>query len=344
MILKKVTQYKFNLRPTQSPTYFNLSHHLQELGWSHTSFKYWAHFTEKHFDFYQPAAEALEFKHLLAELVTQYCPHIMPLTFTINDNNWPLVLNQMADTFYNDGVKHFDQLHDLAWILKPSMLNNGQHIKIFQKLSEIEQHFLNPQRMGGEQVIQQYLQPHLLQGPKLGHKFSIRMLVVLTNYAGAYLYPQGYFNVGLKPYPYNDFTDICPHLTNEHLNDPMLNVVQIPTQQYELFKGIYPEIKTSVNAVIGALQQLHSQAFIKNQTPNIAIFGFDFMVDKDLKVWLLEANHAPCFPIDAAHPLQNSLYRHFWKAFIKSFVVPIASNQLQETIDPEIFEVIEEYT
>ena len=318
--------YRFCLRPSQSPTYYNLCHYLIEQGWASTRFNYLAHFSEKNFDFNLPAAECLEFKHLLAQLVKQYCPQVMPITYCINDHNWPIVLNQIADYHYKNDHQLLDEQNDLAWILKPALLNNGQHIKIFQNLSQLEQHYLNNDRLGGEHVLQQYLlNPHLLRGPQLGHKYSIRMFLVLTNNAGAFLYPQGYFNVGLHPYQNKEFTDLRSHLTNEHLKEDELNVVQVPTQQYELFKLFYPQIKAIISAVVQALQQAHPLAFIKERTTKLAIFGFDFMVDDSQRVWLLEANHAPCFPINADHPLQKSLYYDFWQSIITNFVLPIAN-------------------
>ncbi len=51
----------------------------------------------------------------------------------------------------------------------------------------------------------------------------------------------------------------------------------------------------------------------------LAIFGYDFLVDHDMHVWLLEANHGPCFPIDESHPLQKYVYHDFWQTFISSF-------------------------
>ncbi|MGL5741476.1 MAG: hypothetical protein ACRCXC_02450 [Legionella sp.] len=40
------------------------------------------------------------------------------------------------------------QWANAPWILKPSMLNNGQHIHLFHDLNAIEAHFLSSQRMG----------------------------------------------------------------------------------------------------------------------------------------------------------------------------------------------------
>lgn len=338
---KKYGSYRFCLRPAQSPTYQNLCHYLSEQGWTRTHFNRLAHLSEQNFHFHPPAAECLEFKHLLAKLVARYCPQAMPVTFRINDQNWPMVLSQIADEYYRQENQLLDQMNNLAWILKPALLNNGQHIKIFQKLSQIEQHYLSANRLGGEHVLQQYLmQPHLLKGPQHGHKYSIRMFVVLTSSGGAYLYPNGYFNVGLHPYQMHDFTDIRSHLTNEHLSENELNVVQIRTQQYELFKPFYPEIKTIVSSVINGLQQVHPQVFLAESAPTLALFGFDFMVDDAMKVWLLEANHAPCFPIDEDHPLQKSLYYDFWQAIIASFIVPIAMQQPEAFNEYQLFEAV----
>lgn len=338
---KKARSYRFFLRPAQSPTYYNLCHYLSEQGWTSTRFNALAHFSEKNFQFHPPAAECLEFKHLLAKLVSHFSPQVMPFTYCINDQNWTLILSQLADKYYRHGNQLLDELNHLAWILKPALLNNGQHIKIFKKLSQLEQHYLSANRLGGEHVLQQYLlQPHLLKGPQQGHKYSIRMFVVLTNYSGAYLYPQGYFNVGLHPYQTNDFTDIRSHVTNEHLSDDEFNVVQIRTQQYELFKPFYPQIKAIVSSVISGLQQLHPQAFVNDQVQTLAIFGFDFIVDNEMKIWLIEANHAPCFPISDDHPLQNSLYYDFWQAIINSFVIPIVKKLPVDSIQYQPFETV----
>jgi hypothetical protein len=334
---KKFCQYHFCL--PHSPTYYNLCKYLHEQGWLSTKFKSRANLSEKNFLFYSLAAECLEFKNLLAKLVAQYCPQVMPVTFCINDENWPEVLNQIAKEYYDPD--NLDQINHLAWILKPALLNNGQHIKIFQHLHELKQHYLNANRLGGEHVLQQYLiQPHLLKGPEQGHKYCIRMFVILTNYAGAYLYPNGYFNVALHPYKTNEFTDLRSHLTNEHLQEGELNVVQIPTQQYDLFKSLYPQIKAIISATITGLQKLHPAAFICEKQRTLAIFGFDFIVDSGNRVWLLEANHGPCFPTSDEHPLQASLYYDFWQAVITSFVMPITKNQATESIFYHPFEIV----
>ncbi len=326
--LKKFRKNYFYLRVAQSPTYFNLAKFLRARGWRSARFNWRADFGERNFQFNQQVAEQLEFKHLLAQLVSQYCPQIMPVTYCINDQNWATILQQVSDKYYARDHQLQDQVDGLLWILKPALLNNGQNIKIFQKLSQLEQHYLSSDRLGGEHVLQQYVdQPHLLKG----HKYSIRMFVVLTTDAGAYLYPHGYFNVAQSPYQPNDFTNLNPHLTNEHLHEDAANVIQIPTQRFDFFPELFEKITKIVTEVASALQQmypqfLHSRAGGNPSNP-LAIFGFDFLVDANKHVWLLEANHGPCFPVDPNHPLQKYLYDEFWQAFIDSFVLPIAERK-----------------
>lgn len=329
MLIKSKT--RFCLRAECSPTYYNLCLYLKEKKWAKTRFPTLAHFSEKNFQFSPIAAEQLEYKDLLARLMMQYCPQVMPPTFCINDSNWQSILQAVAI--------RFDSKDNWVWILKPAQMNNGQYIKIFQSLGQLERHYLSSKRMGGDHVLQQYLtNPHLLKGPTEGHKYSIRMFVILTNYAGAYLYPEGYFNVALKPYQPCDFTNLRAHLTNEHLQEDTLNVIQIPSKQIQLFKPFYKQIKSIVSTVIQALQRENPEAFVCSKERTLALFGFDFMVDALEKVWLLEANHGPCFPKSAEHPLHQSLYYDFWQDFIASFVNPIATRQVVEQIQYQLFE------
>lgn len=320
--------YKYKLSEERSPSYYNLAKYLRERGWKSTRISALSHFNETQFNFDAQAAQCLEFKNLLAELDQLYAVNAMSKTFSINDQNWPHVLSKLAEEGHP------------SWILKPAMLNNGQNIKIFNKIAEIEKHYLQSSRMGGEHVLQAYIaNPHLIKGPKKGHKYSMRLFVVLTNFSGAYLYPQGYFNIALQPYEAANIDNYAAHLTNEHLQPTQHNVIQIPTSRYaDLFKPLYPQIKTITADIIHALQKKHPQAFQCKSNPALALFGFDFMADSSGKVWLLEANHAPCFPTSETHPLQQSVYHDFWQALIDAFVIPIAEKKYKSPSEMTAFE------
>lgn len=313
---------RFYLNALKSPTYYKVVEFLALRGWKPTPYKWRAHFSEDHFDFSIEISQCLEFKHLLSDFIQNYCPQVMPLTYSINDQNAFEILEK---------IKNKNRI----WILKPSLQNNGQNIKIFENLNEVKKHYSHCDRLGGEHVLQEYiLNPHLLQGPKAGHKYSLRLFVVMTNNSDAYLYPQGYFNVALNPYQVDDFQDQRSHLTNEHLQGHSLNVVQISTSQYPVFKEFYPQIKRILDAIAKALEQHYSP----QKERRLALFGFDFMVDSAMKVWLLEANHGPCFPIDPNHPLQKKVYEPFWHALIESFILPIGYNSQVTYVEDKGFE------
>lgn len=337
---------RFYLRESKSPTFFNIAKFLKKQGWQKSFINFKTHFNEQNFQFDNEAAETLEFKHKLYNLVEKYCRDVMPKSYCINDSNYPFVLWEIAHQYYRcnpssnlNRLNGGDKIDNLVWILKPSLLNNGKHIKIFQSLSEIETHFQQSDRLGGEQVLQCYItNPFLLDE----RKFSIRMFVVLSNYAGAYLYPRGYLNIALHRYKSGNFDDYRCHLTNEHLQEDEPNVIQVPTHKINIFKNFYSPIKSNITKIVQALRYECPQAFICNKNKTIAIFGFDYMLDVNYKPWLLEVNHGPWFPSEESHPLYNHLYQGFFEALISNFVVenPITAKKEMRIGDfePQVFE------
>lgn len=320
------TPLSFSLNPLHSPTFQNLAHYLAEAGWHSVNQDARPAFHEGHFDFDTKACEQLEYKHLLAELISEDCSDLMPETYCINDDNWPELLSVLL----SQGIQG-------PWILKPALLNNGQSIQLFTSLDEVLRHYSTPKRLGGAHVLQRYIDnPQLLRG---AHKYSMRVFVVLTNYAGAFIYPRGYCNVALTPYSPGDYSNKAAHLTNEHLGDESLGIVQIPSERFDFFPEVFLAIKTTLFRVMTAHAKKHSGILnLDSPARRLAIFGFDFMRDANQRLWLLEANHGPCFPVHATHPLYNWLYKDFWQDFIVSFVEPIARQSPSDAIQYRSFE------
>ena len=301
----------FRLDGNQSPTHLNLARLLTEQGWQAGNISDTAFVDDSWLHFSSLISETLEYKHLLAAfLQSTELDYLMPETFFIDDEIWPSVLSKI------------DALSScLPWILKPSMLNTGQHIHIFPGLDAVEAHFTSSKRMGGPQVLQRYIdRPQLIKGPSEGHKFSIRQLVVLSTHAGSGLYPHGYLNIALKPYQPDNFNHLTAHLTNEHLDDERINVVQRLSTEMEIYQPYKPEIIKVCKLLITTLKREFAPLW-QDCKPRIACFGFDFMVEAvSERLWLLEVNHGPCFPVDASHPLFNTLYQPFWQHVVKQFI------------------------
>lgn len=239
-------------------------------------------------------SETLEFKHRLADFLKNFhLQDLAPETHTINDENYLEVLQKIQDGM---------------WILKPSMLNNGQHIHLFHDKEAIFSHFQRTSRMGGNHVLQSYIHPpHLLKGPQYGHKYSLRLFVVMTFPYAVFLYPHGYFNICLSPYSLHSNEG---HLTNEHLSHEKINAIQIPTFQYEIFQPIFPKIKNMLVRFFKAFNNVVPFGLEKK----LVFLGVDFMLDSQENLYLLEMNHGPCFPTSSNHPLQSTLYSDFWDA------------------------------
>ena len=304
---------KFNLDPQRSPTHANLVHFLTALGWTSSTFISDASVSDAWLEFSPDVSQTLEYKHLFAVFLKKnQLNELMPDTFFIDDHNWPSVVTALDHS----------SSRKTPWILKPSMLNNGQHIYLFLSLDEVKAHFVSPNRMGGPQVLQRYIDdPLLIQGPVSGHKFSIRHLLVLSTHRESAVYPCGYLNVALRPYEKDQYNLMDAHLTNEHLDDTRITSIQRLTDEMALYQPYKQRIVSICQRLVRALKSDFVSIFNESQ-PRIACIGLDFMIEAGSeKLWLLEANHGPCFPTSDTHPLFNSLYRPFWQQLIQHFVL-----------------------
>ncbi len=316
----------FYFENTTSPAQFNLQKQLKKLGYDIASHKDDATFSDQHLQLNEAYTEILEFKHRLTWLVNKYCPHHMPVSYIINDENYPEILADISDKYHDE---------NLIWILKPSLLNNGEGIQIFQSLDEIATHFQSHQRFDGPHILQHYISsPHLLGN----HKYSLRMFVIITNFNGAFLYPHGYLNISKQNYQASDFDRLDIHLTNEHLSSANnSNVIQMPTTRIGHFNAVFPDIKKSISQIISALSNEVPLLTDSNPNPAFGIFGFDYLFDKELNLWLLEVNHGPCFPKQEPHILKKYLYNEFWLNITENFVIPMMQHEHHKINYQQIF-------
>jgi tubulin--tyrosine ligase len=81
---------RYRCRGTEafSPTLYQLEQFMQIAGMKRTRWSWRARFSERNLDFSPDACESLEYKHLLAQLMTQYCPEMVPETYILNDYSW----------------------------------------------------------------------------------------------------------------------------------------------------------------------------------------------------------------------------------------------------------------
>lgn len=256
----------------------------------------------------ETALSHLEHKHLLHDLITRHRPTLIPQGFHVHDGN---VL---------DVASIIQTKSNIRWLLKPALRNNGDGIVFIPDAQGLIQHYQSHERYGGDHLLQAYIaNPHLLNG----HKYSIRMFIIVTHEAKAYLYRHGYMNIARDPY---DIENRQGYLTNEHLQHDTPNVWQAPTERCPHFDGIAEKIKGASSQLMQAFLDEHG-SHIKQDTPALAFLGADWMLDTSLKLWLLEVNHGPCFPTDPNHPLQVHLYDDFWDSVFQEIALPLLSGR-----------------
>lgn len=316
----------FHFESLSSPTQFNLNQALLGLGWSKSS--EYAQFVDCNLDIKIKYSSILEYKHRLGELITEFCPEIAPITMTVNESNYKKIYQYISKSTM-----------PTCWILKPALLNNGVGIKLFSAPKDLLQHFDSMQRYAGDHVLQAYIHPpHLLNG----HKYSLRLFVILNSDKTVYLYKEGYFNICREPYAESDLTQHHTHLTNEHLDNGSSepNNYQIPTSQCDFFKPVYSDIKVIMTRFFKAYKKITCDIDALGDKRSFIILGADFMLDSQLKTYLIEFNHGPCFPTTETHPLYQTLYQPFFKQLVSDFVVPIAFDKAIAPNSQSLFEKI----
>lgn len=303
-------------------TRFHITRKLLALGWEKAEVAQKALFTDKNLSLDDECSKNLEYKHLLANLVSQYCPQIMPITYCINDSNASEVFAKMIYEHYLIQGKYEANVRNLKWILKPSTLNNGDEIKLFNNVEELKKHYASPQRMGGEHVIQQYIpHPALIEG----RKYTFRMPVILTNYAGIFMYSHGYVNISAHLFNLEDgFKNKKVHITNYVLDGEFAHIEQRSTQTLENFDATFKQMAQIVVSVTKSLLKIAPKYLQLSDTKIVEFFGFDFMLDANGKVWLLEINQGPDTPTFEENALNPILWEPFWDEMIDQFVLSIA--------------------
>lgn len=196
-----------------------------------------------------------------------------------------------------------------AWICKPSRGTKGQGIQIFTDPDALLQ-FADDSE-AGVYVVQRYIErPLLLTG---GRKFDIRMWVIAHSTTTVplrlYLYREGVLRTASTAFSMDNLDDEFTHLTNHAVQEKHAdfntfeegNELFFDDFQADLAKGGHPWDfrKDGIQQVRSIVEHSFRASWDILRPPDgkyntFQVFGYDFMVDADYKVWLIEVNAAPC--------------------------------------------------
>ena len=197
------------------------------------------------------------------------------------------------------------------WIVKPGENSNrGNGIYVTSDLGKIIETVKSNSSCF---IVQKYIdRPFLIHK----RKFDIRLYTLMTSVNGVfqcYYYNEGYLRTSCKEFTTKNLSNNFIHLTNDAIqkhaddygkyeNGNKLSYTDF--QRYldshyaerHFFKEILPEIKEIVKDSVKA-------SYLKidpcRRTHSFEIMGYDFMLDADLKPWLIEINTNPCLELSS---------------------------------------------
>lgn len=286
---------------------------LDEKGWKRLDEPQHALFHDADMELDDAVSAHLEQKHLLCLLLKRHQLDWMPLTFPVNDLTYPKVIEDIKATVTEEIP---------IWFLKPALLNNGDEILLLNDINEVATYFKKARHLEGDHVLQRAVHPPALIE---GRKFTFRLSGILTNEPGVYLYDTGYLNISALLY--NDGEDLAlkkRHVTNYLIEGEIAGIEQRLSSEYPQFKSqIYPKMIEIVKSTVLALLGEYPNYLRQDDKPKFEIFGFDFMLDQANRLWLIEINQGPDFPVDPNHPLFSTLWDPFWHDVTDNFVLPL---------------------
>ncbi|GAX80569.1 hypothetical protein CEUSTIGMA_g8006.t1 [Chlamydomonas eustigma] len=206
-------------------------------------------------------------------------------------------------------VEEYRKAPNTTWIMKPSSRSQGKGIFLINKLSQIKawsSNLLPPamRHSADSYVVSRYIDNPLLIG---GKKFDLRLYVVVTSFKPLQVYMSklGFARFcNLKYIPGADEIDNeYVHLTNvaiqkngedyneKHGNKWTLEDLRLYIEAIrgvETCEKLFSEIEGVVIKSLKACQNI-----IINDRHCFELYGFDIILDQELRPWLIEVNASP---------------------------------------------------
>ena len=195
------------------------------------------------------------------------------------------------------------------WIMKPAGSSRGRGIFVFNDIGAVSYTECV--------IVQRYIERPLLID---GYKFDLRLYVCVTsmNPLEAFLYREGFTRLSSEPYSTHprDMANRFIHLTNSSINRHNTN--QIQQQQIKARGELSGGSKCSLKYLQGRMRDMNLdwnvmwnqiilvvlktlycvQEEITQSANSFELFGFDVLLDSDLKAWLIEVNSSPSLSRD----------------------------------------------
>ena len=191
------------------------------------------------------------------------------------------------------------------WIAKPSSGSKGESILITSDFFEVTT-IIDSQLTPYPWIVQKYIeQPLLLDG----RKFDIRSWVLISPDRSIYVARNGVLRTASTRYTKDNYDDDLAHLTNHSVqqNGPEFGShVEGNEMWYSEFRNYLTETTDSKISfdkhIVPQMDTITAQSLIvtypylqvpSNGLQSFQLLGFDFLIDDQFNVWLLEVNGSP---------------------------------------------------
>ena len=276
-------------------------------------------------------------------------------------SKFPGDYNYMSETFsypemkleIEKKFKNYNQKKGNLWLVKPKSSSEGRGIHMFESL----------QKEKGSFLITKYIEnPHLIYGKK--YDFRIYVLITSANPLSIYIYDQGLVRIASEKYSLDlkKLSSRFVHLTNTAVNKENEEYIFNDSINSELgnkwslkaykkycekmtidFNSIFANIKDIViKTILSVYDKLLDGDEVKNNHKNFYhrnyhnLFGFDLILDDELKVYLLEVNDGPSLSLydNMDKDIKTKLMAD---TFNLIGIVPFAHDETQKPMD-EVYE------
>lgn len=210
-----------------------------------------------------------------------------------------------------------------VWVFKVDGLNRGFGVEVFSSLEELktlidqthagyQENFLQENKKvtrskaiikTSKFIVQKYIErPFLFYGRKM----DFRVWVLFSHDLKAYVFRECYVRLSSEKFTMANLQEKFVHLTNNALqkysenydeNETLKDIYEFEDFVRKTRKDNYEFKKDTLPQIESIVKLLHNIS-VKNMNEGnkkiaFEIFGFDFMVDDSLKVWLIEVNTNP---------------------------------------------------
>lgn len=234
---------------------------------------------------------------------------VIPLTFHITSG--------VTDPVFIEFERVFCETGPTCWIVKPGEnTNRGIGISLCSSLVAIKQEINKwSSRVSRTFIIQKYIdRPFLIHK----RKFDIRCYALVTSCNGVlqgYFYSEGYLRTTSYNFSLANLDNKFVHLTNDAVQKKSESYGKYETGNklsYSEFQKYldtaHPELNVNfIENVLPAMKQIVKDTicsvFLKidpnRRSQTFEIFGYDFLLDYELRPWLLEVNTNPCLELSS---------------------------------------------